>query len=165
MERLFLSRVRDAPAKTLFILTADHGQIAVDPSETIYLNLDSAFTGIRRYLRQNKENRYLIPGGSSRDMYLYLRPGCLEEAVAFLSPKLEGKAVVAQSSELIELGYFGEQPMSEAFLARVGDLVILPLGGNTVWWYERGYSEFRFRGHHGGLSAQEMFIPFLMLEL
>jgi hypothetical protein len=65
--------------------------------------------------------------------------------------------------DLIDAGFFGRQPPSHAFLERVGNLVILPYRGETVWWYEKDRFEQRFYGHHGGLTPQEMEIPFLAL--
>jgi hypothetical protein len=47
-------------------------------------------------------------------------------------------------------------------MARVGNLVILPYRGEAVWWYEKDRFEQKFRGHHGGLTPQEMEIPLLM---
>ena len=44
-------------------------------------------------------------------------------------------------------------------------LVVLPNAGESIWWYERGRFEQRFRGHHGGLTAEEMLVPFAALPL
>jgi hypothetical protein len=38
----------------------------------------------------------------------------------------------------------------------VGNLVILPYRYESVWWYEKDKFEMKFRGHHGGLTPQEM---------
>jgi hypothetical protein len=34
-----------------------------------------------------------------------------------------------------------------------------------VWWRERHRFDMRFRGHHGGLSPQEMLIPLAALPI
>jgi hypothetical protein len=47
-------------------------------------------------------------------------------------------------------------------MSRVGNLVILPYDGETVWWYDPGRFEQKFYGHHGGLTPGEMEIPLLM---
>jgi hypothetical protein len=66
---------------------------------------------------------------------------------------------VLLTQPLIDQGYFGPLPPSPAFLSRVGNLLILPHAGQTVWWYEEGRYGMRYRGMHGGLSQDEMLIP------
>jgi predicted AlkP superfamily pyrophosphatase or phosphodiesterase len=166
MERLFLRKLLRKEggqrANTLFILTADHGQVEIDPKTTIYLNLDKRFKGIEHYLKTNARGDLLIPGGSARDWFLYIKDGLLDEAQAFLAEGLADKADVVKTQDLIEQGYFGPQPVSRAFLERVGNLVILPYRYESVWWYEKDKFEQKFYGHHGGLTPQEMEIPLLL---
>jgi len=97
----------------------------------------------------------IVPAGSARDMFLHIKDEMLDEAQAFLAPRLAGKADVVKTQMLIDEGYFGEKISSE-FLARVGNLVILPYEYESVWWYEKDKFEMKFRGHHGGLTPQEM---------
>ena len=141
--------------KTLFLMTADHGVTEVDPQTTIYLNIDPRFAGIERFLKTSLQGQLLVPAGSPRDMFLYIREGMLDEAQSFLAPRLEGKADVVKTEFLIENGYFGAE-VSPRFRERVGNLVILPYRYESVWWYEKGKFEQRFYGHHGGLTPQEM---------
>lgn len=162
LERLFLAKMGPAEGQVLFLLTADHGMVETDPPTTIYLNTDPAFAGLQRSLKTDRQGRVLVPGGSARDPFLYIKDGRVEEARDFLASRLKDRAVVYCTSELIEAGFFGPQPPSAEFLARVGDLVILPYRGEAVWWYEKDRFEQKFRGHHGGLTPQEMEIPLLM---
>jgi hypothetical protein len=46
-------------------------------------------------------------------------------------------------------------------MSRAGNLVILPYGGEAVWWFERRRFEQRFWGHHGGLTPEEAQTIFL----
>ena len=149
-ERVFKGRKR-----ILFLMTADHGQCEVDPQTTIYLNRDPLFTGVERFLETNRRGQLLVPAGSPRDMFLYIKDGMLDETQSFLAPRLEGKADVVKTEFLIENGYFGAE-VSLRFRERVGNLVILPYRYESVWWYEKDKFEQRFYGHHGGLTAQEM---------
>jgi predicted AlkP superfamily pyrophosphatase or phosphodiesterase len=148
-ERIFKGK------RILFLMTADHGQVEVDPKTTIYLNTNSQFTGIERFLKTNLKGQLLVPAGSPRDMFLYIKDDLMEEAQAFLAPKLEGKADVVRSEWLIENGYFGPE-VSSRFRERAGNLVILPYRHESVWWYEKGKFEQRFYGHHGGLTPEEI---------
>ncbi len=149
-ERIFRTKKR-----VLFLMTADHGQVEVDPQTTIYLNRDMRFSGIERFLKTNRYQQLLVPAGSARDMFLHIQDNLLDEAQAFLMPRLEGKADVVKTEFLIDEGYFGPE-VSTRFRERVGNLVILPYRYESVWWYEKDKFEQRFYGHHGGLTPQEM---------
>ena len=45
--------------------------------------------------------------------------------------------------------------ITERFLDRVADLVVLPYAGESVYWHEPGRFEQDMRGHHGGLDPAE----------
>jgi len=160
----FFERVFTGKKKILFLLTADHGASEVDPRTTVYLNRDKRFQGIERFLKANKAGNLIIPAGSARDMFLYVKDELLDEAQEFLSTRLAGKAEAVKSEWLIEHGYFGPL-ISAKFRARVGHLVILPYRYESVWWYEKERFEQRYYGHHGGLTPQEMEIPLIAHEI
>ena len=148
---------------TLLVMTADHGQLEVDPQKTFYLNRQAA--GIEQYLQTNRHGRPIVPAGSARDMFLHIKEERVDEAIAFLQKHLENKAEVYQTQQLVEQHFFGSAQPSNEFMSRVGNVVILPYQDETVWWYEGGKFEMHFRGHHGGLTPQEMEIPLLFLPL
>ncbi len=160
MERQFDSLF--GKKRVLFLMTADHGMCEVDPKTTVYLNV--AFSGIERYIRTDKRGRLLAPAGSARDMFMYIKPKALNEAQEFLARQLTGIADVVQTETLIQEGYFGPE-ISQRFLERVGNLVILPYRYESVWWYEKDKFEQRFYGHHGGLTPQEMETVLYSLEI
>jgi hypothetical protein len=164
MEQIFLKALTGIHKKILFLLTADHGQVETDPQTTIFINQELRFNGFDKFLRLDRQGRPIVPAGSPRDFFLYIQDGLVEDAQAFLLSRLEGKAEVRKVTELMELGYFGPV-ISPIFKARAGDLVILPYRGESVWWYEKNKFEQKFRGHHGGLTKQEMEIPLLMWEM
>lgn len=154
MEHYF-ERIFKGKKKILFLMTADHGVSEVDPNTTIYLNTAPAFHGFERFIETNRRGQLLVPAGSARDMFLYIKDGMLDEAQDFLATRLEGKADVVKTELLITEGYFGEQ-VSPRFRERAGNLVILPYRYESVWWYVKDKFEMRFYGHHGGLTPQEM---------
>ena len=161
VERSLFALLQGKRGDTLFLMTADHGQVEVDGSQTVYLN--QHIPGIEGYLRTNRHGRPLVPAGSARDMFLYVRQERLDEAIALLQRHLEGRAEVYRTEELVTQGFFGREPPSSTFLARVGNVVILPYQGETVWWYEYGKFDMHFSGHHGGLLPEEMEIPLCVL--
>ena len=59
-------------------------------------------------------------------------------------------------ADLIDQHFFGSGAPSQRFLDRVGNLVVLPYEGESVFWYEQGRFEQPFYGHHGGLTRHEM---------
>ena len=151
----FFTRIFAGRKRVLFMMTADHGASDTDPQTTIFLNTDPRFAGIERFLKTNRNGDLLVPAGSPRDMFLYVKDELLDEAQAFLASRLNGKAEVAKVSELIAEGYFGPT-ISDEFRARVGNLVILPYLHESVWWYVKDKFEQNYYGHHGGLTPQEM---------
>jgi len=156
-ERL-LGKRKDA----IFILTADHGQVEVNPKTCVYIN--EKLPAARQWLRTHASGETIWPSGSARDTFWHVRPEALDEATAAFRGLLQDKAFVVPTSELIDEGFFGPS-VSQAFLTRVGNLTVLPLAGESVWWRVPGRLEQRFFGHHGGLTRQEMEIPMLACQL
>ena len=161
LERQFLAQLGGGCGDTLVLLTADHGQSETHPLRTIYLNTHPSFAGCERFLRTDRQGKPIVPAGSPRDFFLYIRDELLEEAYDFLARRLAGRAVVYRTADLIAAGFFGAAPVSEAFLGRVGNLVVLPYRGEAVWWYAQERFEQKYLGLHGGLTPQEMEIPLL----
>lgn len=164
MMEYYFERVFNGKKKVLFLMTADHGASEVDPQTTIYLNTHPNFKGVERFIKTNRRGQLLVPAGSARDMFLYIKDDMLDEAHSFLASRLEGKAEVIKTETLIEDGYFGAE-VSSRFRERVGNLVILPYRYESVWWYEKDKFEMRFYGHHGGLTPQEMETVLYSLEI
>ena len=164
MEKIFLKALSGNHKKILFLMTADHGQTETDPQTTIYLNRDPAFAGVEKFLKTNRKGELIVPAGSARDFFLYVKEQALDEAQTFLASRLNGRAEVRKVAELMEQGYFG-QVISPQFRGRAGNLVILPYRGESVWWFVKDDFEQRFYGHHGGLTKEEMEIPLIMWEM
>lgn len=146
---------------TLFMMTADHGQVEINPKKTIYLNL--ALPQIKNWLMKNKKEELIVPEGSPRDFFLHVKKDSLLQAKEKLEKLLKDKAEVYLTENLIKRGVFGEK-ISPSFRKKVGNLVILPFKGESVWWFEKDRFENKFFGHHGGLTPEEMEIPFLVLN-
>ncbi len=163
LDQCLYQPARGKAGRTLLMLTADHGQVDVDPRTTFYLNLQ--MPELTRAFKTNAQGEPLVPAGSARDMFLYVQEAQLAETLAILRQRLAGKAEVYPVQELLGQGFFGAQAPSPALLGRLGNVVILPYQGETVWWLEAGVYDMPFFGHHGGLTPQEMEIPLLLLPL
>lgn len=165
LERRFFARLEDAGAgaRTCVVLTADHGMMAHDPERAVYL--DRILPQAAQWLERDGQGRLKTPAGSPRDFFLHLRAERFDEAMAAIRAALAGVAEVRPVDELVSGGYFGGAPPSPRFLARVGNAVILPHPGRAVWWYGEGRFERHHRGDHGGLTPEEMEVPFGVLAL
>jgi predicted AlkP superfamily pyrophosphatase or phosphodiesterase len=154
MEHYF-ERTFKGKKRILFMMTADHGMCEVDPKTTVFLNTNPNFEGFQRFLKKNRRGHLLVPAGSPRDMFLYIKDDMLDEAQSFLTRRLEGKADVVKTDALITDGYFGNE-ISSRFRERVANLVILSYRYESVWWYEKDKYDQKYYGHHGGLTPQEI---------
>ncbi len=154
MERQFHTALAGAAGRTLVLLTADHGQVAMDAATTIYL--DQTLPALRPLLATDRAGQPLVPAGSARDFFLHIAPDHLAAAQAMLTEHLAGRAEVHPVADLIAQGFFGPPPLAPVFLGRVGNLVILPYAGESVWWKGDGRFFQAFHGAHGGLTPQEM---------
>jgi predicted AlkP superfamily pyrophosphatase or phosphodiesterase len=147
--------------ETLLLITADHGQVRVDPATTVYLN--ERLPELTPHLRGGGDGRPLAPAGSARDLFLHVLPGHDDDVEWLLEDLLGETAEVRLTRELVEDGVFGS--VGQRLRERIGEVVVLPAPGESVWWREPGRFDMRFRGHHGGLSPDEMLIPLAALPL
>jgi predicted AlkP superfamily pyrophosphatase or phosphodiesterase len=163
LDEIVYQRVRGNAGNALLMLTADHGQVDVDPQRTFYLNLQ--MPELTRAFKTNRQGAPIVPAGSPRDMFLYIQEEQMADGVAALRQRLAGRAEVYPTQDLLARGFFGSQPPVSELLGRLGNVVILPYAGETVWWLEADIYDMTFFGHHGGLTPHEMEIPLLLLPL
>lgn len=151
-----------AAKETLLLITADHGEIQVEPQQTTYLSLNS-------HPIQNaeigKHRKKIMPTGSPRDIFLHVKPHKLEETKEALQKSIGHKAQVVEMQEALKSGLFGYGEPSMDFLDRTGNLLVLPLGRETLWFEHRSGRKIPLQGQHGGLSPDEMLVPFAAANL
>lgn len=150
------------PEGTLLLLSADHGMTAVAPPATIYVNEGPRGAEVTAHLRTEPGGHPLAPAGSCRDLFLHALPGHVEELAGVLAAQLGERAEVRSASELIAAGLFGPDP-SARLRDRLGDVVVLPVLGESVYWHTPGRFEQRLWGQHGGLTPQEMELPLIAI--
>jgi hypothetical protein len=149
----FFQRVAGRRGDTLLVMSADHGQVSVDAIPPIYVNV--AWPELASLLRTSKAGEVIRFAGSARDLFLYVRPECLEIVETKLKEMLAGRAEVWRTKAMREEGYFGPPP-HDRLLPRLGDLVILPQAGQGVFWFEEDRFWLRHKGSHDGLTPEEM---------
>lgn len=162
VERLLIPALAGAGGPTLLLLVADHGQIAIDPGTTRYVNL--LVPDLAEACRQSRGGRTLAPAGSRRDLFLHIREDRLDAMRAALRDALAGQAEVHATEDLIGRGLFGG-PATPFFRERVGNLAVLPYAGETAWWHEPGAPPHSHCGSHGGLTAEEAITQLCALAL
>jgi hypothetical protein len=153
LQEYFFDRVAGQLSDTLLVMTADHGQVAIDGTEPVYVNL--AWPELLPMLRTNKAGELIRFGGSPRDLFLYVRPECLETVEGRLKEMLAGRAEVWRTAPMCAEGFFGPPP-HDRLLPRLGDLVVLPKAGYSVFWFEEDRFRVKHKASHGGLTPQEM---------
>lgn len=159
----FLEKISKKTAQnTILMVTADHGQIGVDPDRTLYLN---KYPQLMRALKRSRKGKIIPPSGSPRDIFLHIKDTELKNMRLYLSRMLRNKAEVVFMEEAIKKGLFGRRRVSKRFLERAGNLLIIPKKNHTIWYEHVKGQRFEHHGHHGGLSKREMLIPLAMVKL
>ncbi|MBI5877913.1 MAG: alkaline phosphatase family protein [Chloroflexi bacterium] len=152
-EREFLRKLPpEAREGTLFLLTADHGQVDTPADQAIYLRDHPA-------LRDRLQFNYT---GDPRAPYLTVRNGEADAVRAYLAKNLSRQFVVLDSQEALRAGLFGGGKPAPETRYRIGDLILLPRGQQILW--ERNEPP-RLVGRHGALDAQEMLVPLIAARL
>ncbi len=152
-ERDFLSKLSaDARAGTLFLLTADHGQIDSPVSRAVYLR---DHPELRKHLVMDF-------AGEPRAAYFYCRQGELDAAREYITSRLGDKFFALNSSTALKAGLWGTGSISPEVKYRIGDLIALPRADYYFW--DRDDAP-RLLGRHGGLTEQEMLVPFVAARL
>jgi len=139
---------------TLYLFTADHGQVRADARDTLYLN--EAFPAVADCLPRSPTGKPIYPNGSPRDVFLHVRPERRADVLGLLQRELGTEALVLPIEEAAAQGLFGSGTISEELRRRLGDILVLPYLGRFIWWREPGRLENQFHGHHGGLTPEEM---------
>jgi Type I phosphodiesterase / nucleotide pyrophosphatase len=138
---------------TRLIVTADHGQVPVDPSRQIRVDLlPEVATEMARPL-----------AGDRRAGYFTAREGRLPALRDSLERNLPFESRVLSMTEVVAAGLFGPPPFHPELAERLGDLLVLvpiPYGLLTP----RLRSESRspeFLGSHSGLEPEELLVPLI----
>ena len=152
---------RSSMGKTLFLLTADHGQILSPTRDALMLD---AYVRLRGSLAVSANGRTILPWGGTRDVYLQVRDEALAETAAYLSEELRGRARVLLTADAVGSGLFGTGAPSKRFASRVGNLMVLPERTGSAWYRHPGADLGEIMGVHGGLHEDEMMVPFAVVR-
>lgn len=137
---------------TLLILTADHGQINVPKNPDFHLVNHPEFLNCL----------HINPTGEGRLTYLHLKPGKESTVRDYVEATWPGQFILHKSADLLNSGFFGPgEPMMDIH-NRLGDFTMIAKGTSYLWWADE---EMPLSGRHGGLTAEEMLVPFFAVRL
>lgn len=152
-EYLFLNQLKpESKRDTLLLMMADHGQIKTQPDSHYDLNNHPSL--VRRL--------HMMPTGENRLAYLFLRPGQREAAREYIERTWPGQFSFLDPIFAVESGLFGPGELHSRLYDRLGDLIVVSKSGAFLWWSSKAD---HLMGRHGGLSADEMLIPFIAAGL
>lgn len=146
----------------LLIMTADHGHANIKNEDIINLN---KYDILEKNFLVSPLGKRILPTGSPHDVFLFIQPDKIDTVVDFLREELVGKAAVMNTQDAIKQGLFGFGKVNQRFLDRIGNVLILPYSGYHVWYEFLTIGPFTYLGIHGGLSEQEMIVPFGVVPL
>lgn len=147
-----LARLRaDVAGKGRIVMTADHG-------------LKDTPVSARHTLRPSRELLPLLrfpPSGDARVMYLHVRDWARDRVRRHFQRKFGDRFHLITVDEADALRLFGPEPLSAETRNRIGDLVSISAGADTLEYHGgrgRGRSAM-MKCHHSGLTPEEMRVP------
>jgi hypothetical protein len=156
LKTLILDQLSDeAKEGTVLFITGDHGQVLALPNQ--YIPLDD-HPELKRML-------LMRPAGEPRTPYLYARQGQKENVLAYMADHLSHAAFAMDSAEALESGLLGPGPHSTEVSRRTGDVVVAMREGYLLLTTPELKKAGRMIGRHGGMTAEEMQVPWLGLRL
>lgn len=152
-EYLFLNQLKpEFKGDTLLLMMADHGQIKTRPDR--HYDLSNHPNLVRRL--------HMMPTGENRLAYLFLRPGQGEAVREYIARTWPGQFSFLDPIFAVESGLFGPGELHPRLFDRLGDLILVSKSEAFLWWSSKSD---HLMGRHGGLSADEMLIPFIAADL
>jgi len=137
---------------TLLLITADHGQAHAPPEQATLLTEHPTL-----------RDRLALPlSGESRATYLFPRHNQVDAVRTYFAEHLGDKFVLLDSARALAAGLFGPGTPAPETPFRIGDLLALARGPNTL---QRGDKTPKLIGRHGGLTPEEMLVPLIGIRL
>jgi hypothetical protein len=153
MAQEFLDQLSPAAAAgTVLTLLADHGQVDTPPAQAVRLDQHPILL----------ENLLMKPLGEQRLSYLFTRQGRAEAVRRYVQEHLSHAFAVLDSERALEAGLFGSGTPAPETAARLGDLILVSRRDHIL--YDRD-KQPHLLGLHGGLSAEEMLVPYMLVRL
>jgi len=147
-----LHRQKQSRGNTLLVMLADHGQISTPLNPHFEMRSHPALL----------QDLVMVPSGENRLPYFFLRPGREDHARDYIQRTWPGEFRMLPSETVLNAGLFGPGSPYARVYERLGDWVVFPQGDAYFWWAEKPNP---LLGRHGGLSPNEMLVPFWAMEI
>ena len=154
LEREVIGKLNRAEREgKVFVLISDHGHTNVCEDRQLNLNHYPALL----------ESLILPPAGGRRFGYFRAKDGDVKELEAKLKAILPQDAVLMTTQDFLATGLLGAHPHAH-LASRIGDLVVI-LGPESEMVFSVTGEPRKLAALHGGLSPEEMLIPFIAVDL
>jgi hypothetical protein len=150
VDRLVESVIDGLPPGGLLAVVADHGMVAVEPSDVVDVDDHPLLL----------EGVHAI-GGEARARHVYVEDGAADDVLAAWSATLTDRAWVVPRDEAIAAGWFGAR-VTEDVRPRIGDVVAAASGSAAMVRRTVEPLESALIGHHGSLTTAEQRVPLLL---
>lgn len=138
----------------VLVATADHGFIDAPEDRAVDIEPQSDVAGM-----------LAAPlFGERRAAFCALRKGAEGEFRSWAESRLEGRAVMVSADTLLDSGLLGPGKAHPRLRERVGTCALLMEPGWTLRDTVEGEKPHAMIGVHGGLSADEMWVPLIRVE-
>jgi hypothetical protein len=150
VDRLVESVIDGLPPGGLLAVVADHGMVAVEPSDVVDVDDHPLLL----------EGVHAI-GGEARARHVYVEDGAADDVLAAWRATLTDRAWVVPRDEAIAAGWFGAR-VTEDVRPRIGDVVAAASGSAAMVRRTVEPLESALIGHHGSLTTAEQRVPLLL---
>lgn len=140
------------PRGTTLHVTGDHGMVDVPEADRVDID---AVPELR--------DGVTLVGGEARARHLYCRPGAAGDVIATWSGVLGERAWVRSREQAVTDGWFG--PVDDAFLLRIGDVIVAPCCPTAVVAGKSEPGESAMVGFHGSLTQSDQLVPLLTVTV
>ena len=140
-----------AGSGTTVIVTADHGFVDIPQQQRILLDAHPVMKACLS-----------IPlCGEQRLSYAYVRHGKREQFEYYIEQHLSHAIELHRSEKLLQANLFGLGEPHPELRSRIGDYILIMKAGYVIQDPIAGEKPPQMLGFHGGLSEQEMYVPFI----
>lgn len=144
-----------AGTDTLLLVCADHGLIDTTPAHTIALESHPRFA----------ETLTLPLCGEPRVAYCYVRPARVAQFENYVAEELSQACWMIPAEQAIAENMFGTGTPHPHLYDRIGDYVLLMKENYVIKDLLRGEKAFSQIGVHGGLTADELYVPLVAVRV